>query len=102
MIIILGILSTIVCFLFGIVWYRMARYLVSQCKDMKTRIENQNAIILELQCKMQNCVEINEFRNAELDYIYKKTKILPFREKKNLDELFGSNDYEVYPPEGWN
>lgn len=39
---------------------------------------------------------------SELRYIYRKSKILPYREKKRLDEFFESKDYEVYPPEGWN
>lgn len=50
-----------------------------------------------------NSLNINlHLLKSELRYIYRKSKIIPYKEKKRLDEFFESEDYEVYPPEGWN
>lgn len=34
----------------------------------------------------------------ELDYIYRKANILPYRFKNQLDDYFESEDYEIFPP----
>ena len=104
MIILVIILSTIVCFLSGMVWY-----LFSQYRNMKTEIENHNTNIVELQRKITKRIgfdacqtlrkkmkdEINDSHRTELDYICEKANTLPHRFKVVLDEQYGDN-YSIY------
>lgn len=83
------------CLIVNIGFIVIAAYSVYLYRSLK-KIQKESKELNRLYGEVYD--KYHYFLRAELNYIYKKTNVLPYEEKKRLDEFFGSNDYVIYPP----